>query len=458
MNKKALIYSLLLGCNVLSFCDNATANSEKKDFWVTIFLHGSFSLKPHLNISNLLNMLNDSIEETIYYRATEINRRDPFFYKNQAMGDIGLQKINIHRPTNITAAPTVAIAFEQISQLANNKPSDEYYMFGWSGLVSNKLRYIEASFLYHELTKLLNEFKEKGLKPKLRLIGYSHGGNLGMQLGAIHQTKHQNDQLLVDEFHLLGTPIQIETDYLINSPIFKRVYNWYSQSDNIQSLDCFSFKRFFSRKKFYKRKNFTPSDKLTQIKVKVSGHTPKKLKKQLDRKPENKKEVKKYFKEHCYDPGHFELWFMGWTLLTYRQKFPTNPLPIMVFVPLITKYINEEPELAQDLIVHIQPAIDTVDLFAYKNKKKSFATSKPFVDDAVLDEMKNYAFKFMPENYNAETYNRKVYDAIRIVQHELNTIEKIIRHEKKQNPQNHKTINLHKPSKKYHGHLPGDMA
>ena len=55
---------------------------------------------------------------------------------------------------------------------------------------------------------------------------------------------------------LLGTPIQVETDYLINSPIFKKIYNFYSRADQVQMLDFFSFKRFFSRKKFTKRYNF----------------------------------------------------------------------------------------------------------------------------------------------------------------------------------------------------------
>ena len=425
------------------------------DTWITVFIHGSFSLKPHLNISNLLNMLNDSIEESIYYRATEINRRDPFFYKNQIMGDIGLHPIDLSRPTNTAAAPTVALAFEQVSQLAGHKPSEDYYMFGWSGLVSNKLRYIEATFLYNELLKLIKEFNSKGINPKIRLVGYSHGGNLGMQLGAIYQTKEKDKQLSIDEFHLLGTPIQVETDYLISSPIFKKIYNWYSQADNIQSLDCFSFKRFFSRKKFYSRKNFTVPEKLTQIKLKVSRHTPKKVKKPLNRKPENKEEVKQYFKAWSYDPGHFELWFMGWTILTYRQKFPTNPLPIMTFIPLLTKYINESSsELPQDLVAYVQPSLEQIELTPYKKRKEFKSVTKPFVANEILDEMKQHALKFMPENYNIETYNRKVYDAISIVQYELNEIERILKKEKQLSSSNTKIINLHSPAKTYQEHLP----
>ena len=446
---KKIFFAGLLLVPIITTTNQASNN----DMWVTIFAHGSFSLRPHLNIGNILKMLNDSIEESIYYRSTEINRRDPFFYKNQAMGDLGLQRINLDKPNNTLAAPTVAIAFEQVSQIAGNKPCNQYYTFGWSGLVSNKLRYIEASFLYSELQKLVKELKKQGYNPKIRLLGYSHGGNLGLQLGAIHQTKNKDDQVYIDEFHLLGTPIQVETDYLITSPIFKRIYNWYSDADNVQTLDFFSFKRFFSKKRFSKRKNFNLPDKLTQIKLKVSDYIPKKLAKNLEEIPKNRKDLKRYFKEINYDPGHFELWFMGWTILTYRQKFPTNPLPIMTFIPLITKYINDDPKLSRDLIAYIQPRFETVELTAYKASKHIHSSRRPFVAEEILNEMRKYALQFVPDNYNIETYNRKVYDAINIVQHELKKIEQLTRKERKKNSTK-QIVNLHLPENKYEGHLP----
>ncbi len=427
--------------------------AENKDMWVTIFAHGSFSLRPHLNVSNILKMLNDSIEESIYYRSTEINRRDPFFYKNQAMGDMGLHKINIHKLTNTAAAPVVAQAFEKISQIAGHNPSNEYYTYGWSGLVSNKLRYIEASFLYSELYKLITNLRSQGFNPKVRLIGYSHGGNLGLQLGAIHQTKNSEQQIFIDEFHLLGTPIQVETDYLISSPIFTRVYNWYSQADNVQTLDFFSFKRFFSKKKFSSRRNFTLPEKLTQIKIKVSDHIPKKLKTEIKQLPKDKYQLKKHFKEVNYDPGHFELWFMGWTILTYRKAFPTHPLPILIFLPLITKYINEHPELSHDLIAYLQPHFETVELTPYKKTKNGTSVKKNFVAKDILHEIRKNALQYTPDNYNIETYNRKVYDAINIVQYELKKISQLVKSEKKKKTKLEQSINLHLPEKTYDGHL-----
>lgn len=446
---KKTLYALLL------FLSTAQIQPDsKKDLWVTVFIHGSFSLRPHLNPGNILKMLNDSIEESVYYRSTEINRRDPFFYKNQAMGDIGLHKINIHKPTTSMAAPNIAQAFEEISQHAGQSPSEEYYTFGWSGLVSNKLRYIEANFLYEDLYKLVQQLRSKGYEPKLRLIGYSHGGNIGLQLGALHQTKSSKKQINIEEFHLLGTPIQVETDYLINSPIFKKVYNWYSRGDGVQSLDFFSFKRLFSRKKFSKRKNFTLPEKLTQIRIKVSNFKLKTRKKTPSMTPTTDSEINKYYKQLNFDPGHFELWFMGWTILTYRKEFPTNPLPIMIFIPLVTKYLQQQPH-PQDLVVDFKPLFNKIDIYPYRSKhKKHFHLKKPFIESQMLKKMQKHALLFTPDNYNIETYNRKVYDAIKIVDHELSEIKRLTKLDEKNQKKLDKVINLHASADVYEGHLP----
>ena len=140
MNIKKILF---LKCLLLS-CQISTLPAR----WITVFIHGSFSLRPHLTIRNIIKMLNDTIEESVYYRSTEINRRDPFFYKNQAMSGLGLHKIDLHHPHNNAAAPILAASFEEISRFVGHEPSDQYYTFGWSGLVSNKLRYLESAFLH----------------------------------------------------------------------------------------------------------------------------------------------------------------------------------------------------------------------------------------------------------------------------------------------------------------------
>ena len=456
------IIALLLFCNVtLSASQKATR--AVKDTWVTVFVHGSFSLKPHLTLGNAINVIFDRIENSVYYRSTEINRRDHFFYKNQVMLGLGLQKIDFKNPNKLEASRIIAASYEKISQLAGNAPSDEYYAFGWSGLVSHKLRYLEAGILYDQLSELSRKLTAAGKNPRIRVISYSHGGTLSIQLGAIHVTKTPAEQFFIDELYLNGTPIQIETDYLINSPVFKKVYNIYSKADSIQKLDFFSFKRFFSRRKFENRSNFELPDKLIQISLNIVDYTPKDVTSTIPF-PRDEKTLRKHFRKCTYDPGHFELWFMGWTILSYRKDFPFNPLPIIDFLPIIIKDLEKDSNISKDLIVRILPYKETMEIYNYKRLAKlKMVVEKPFLTKKAMDELKTFALQFEPVDYNLETYNRKMYDAISIAQYEFNQLNKLKRAEfiniKKEKENNKKpsheknVINLQKKEPRFKGFL-----
>ena len=251
----------------------------------------------------------------------------------------------------------------------------------------------------------------------------------------------------------MGTPIQVETDYLINSPIFKEVYNFYSRADSVQMLDFFSFKRFFSRKKFSKRSNFKLPDKLRQIRLKITEYEPTRNNRKIELAPcHDEKVLKKYFKAVNYDPGHFELWFMGWTILTYRNNFPLYPLPMLTFLPIIVKYLQDHPQAPHDIIAHLRPACNTLEITPYHIKKKSYRDIFPFMDPVLFQHMRYHAAKFVPDDYNLEMYNQKVYGAMDIAEHEWNEIKKLIKKEKKGHNKIEK-INLHKNNSKLKGHL-----
>lgn len=453
---KLVLYSNITQALVTNVKQNCNRTNQSKNFWITVFIHGSFSLRPHLTIRNILKMLNDTIEESVYYRSTEINRRDPFFYKNQAMSGLGLHKVDLHHPHNNAAAPIIAASFEEISRSIGHEPSDQYYTFGWSGLVSNKIRYLESAFLHQDLERLIKKIQAEGFNPKIRLIGYSHGGNLALQLGALHTTKPISQKFYIDELWLIGTPIQVETDYLINSPIFKKVYNFYSRSDSVQMLDFFSFKRFFSRKKFSKRRNFKLPEKLIQVRLKITEYEPRSNNTNITHAPcNNPKILKKYFKPVNYDPGHFELWFMGWTILTYRNDFPFYPLPMLTFLSIIVKDIEDSVNIPHDLIAHIKPACNTLELTPYHIHKNSYYKEFQFIDKQLLEHMKYHAAKFIPDDYNLEMYNQKVYGAMDIAEHEWKEIKKLIKKERKTHKIIDAKVNLGKNNPKLQGHLIG---
>jgi len=453
MNRKNILMSLML-MYIGSSSIQAQQQRKEHDRWITVFIHGSFSLRPHLGIRNIFKMLYDTIEESVYYRSTEINRRDPFFYKNQAMSGLGLHKIDINHLHNNAAAPILAASFEEISIQAGYPPSEEYYTFGWSGLISNKLRYLEAAFLYQDLERISKKIQQHGYTPKIRLIGYSHGGNLALQLGAIHSTKTEAEHFFIDELWLLGTPIQVETDFLINSSIFKKIYNFYSRSDRVQSLDFFSFKRFFSDKKFTKRHNFKIPDKLHQVRLKITKYEHSKVKHKDIPLTTDKAHLRKYFKEVNYDPGHFELWFMGWTILTYRPTFPFYPLPILTFLPLIVHYLDQHPSAPHDIVAEFKPDFNLIELRPYHTLKIKYFDAIPFIDQKLLEHMKYHVSKFTPDDYNIDTYHKKVYGAMNIAEHEWKEITRLLKLEKKQKKALPRSVNLHQHDVAYQGHIP----
>ena len=198
----------------------------QEDYWITICIHGSFSVEPHINIKNAINVLRDKIEDSVYYRSIEICRHDKYFFKNQAMLEFGLQKVDFKNPNTQEAARIIGSISEKVAQDAGTHSCQEYYTFGWSGLISNKLRYLESGLLYTKVQEKVQELKAAGHNPKVRIIGYSHGGNIALLLGAHHLTTAEEKQFSVDELFLFATPIQTETDYLINSPIFEKIYNF----------------------------------------------------------------------------------------------------------------------------------------------------------------------------------------------------------------------------------------
>lgn len=437
----------------------------ENEYWITVIVHGSFSLRPHLSIKNSIYMLEDMIEDTIYYRSTEICRRDPFFFKNQAMLELGFKKVDKEHPNKEEAARLLANLCEQVAQEAGTHPCQEYYTYGWSGLVSHKLRYLEAGLLYKKLQSKVHELKKAGHNPKVRVIAYSHGGNLSLQLGAVHVTKSAEEQFTINELFLFGTPVQTETDYLINSPVFEKVYNIYSGGDQIQKLDFFSYKRFFSQRRFERRKNFEIPEKLTQIRLRMNEYVPYSAQEGVGPIPQDDKTLMHNYRELSFDPGHFELWFMGWTILTYRSDFPLNPLPIFIFIPYITKYLDSIEGLSKDVVVQMRPCNESIAIYNYnqpRTRRDKHKTIMPFMKQEKLSALKKEALLYEPLDYNLDMYNRKMYNSIDVARHEYNELQSLKFKERKYNKINNKrptrdnltpdtkTVSLHSRKDKKH--------
>ncbi len=392
-----------------------TKETQPTEVWINIFVHGIMSIKPHLNVSNFMRFMRDNVENTTYSKTVEIMRQDPLYYKNQAMQGFGLQKVSPCDAVVGNASGALACILDDVTSLSHGQHiKNHYYTYGWSGLLSHTRRYKDAIDLYKNIEKEVQAFKARGITPKIRLYGYSHGGNVVLNLGAVRQKENVQKDLVIDEALLLGTPIQKETDYLINDQLFKKIYNIYSASDRVQKMDFFSFNRAFSRRIFSPREGFSLPKKLVQINLKITRLMSAR------RNKVNKFAASMNFnckailsgKSHLLrdsSPGHGELWFFGWTPVHYRSKFSFNPLPAVAIAPFILKTVQEIEDLLSPenpVVFDIRPEHGVTLIKNVKNQK--FYKIVDFISNQELTKLQDKAELYAPENYTAQEYEEHV--------------------------------------------------
>ena len=71
----------------------APQKSDSQDVWLTVFIHGIISIKPHVTITNFIRFLNDDLDESLYAETVDVMRDDPFFFQNQTVQARGLKPI-----------------------------------------------------------------------------------------------------------------------------------------------------------------------------------------------------------------------------------------------------------------------------------------------------------------------------------------------------------------------------
>jgi hypothetical protein len=343
---------------------------------------------------------------------------DPYFYLNQAMQEFGLKKIDIADLQPGHATNAIAHLYDNVTKLVAPLTTTHYYTFGWSGLLSPSSRYHDSTKLLEELTNELEEkYWQYGIFPKVRLIGYSHGGNVCLNVAAARQNTAPKSPLSIDELILVGVPIQTETDYLANDPLFKKIYHFFSQTDRIQRIDFFSFNRVFSRRYFRNSNNFKVPKKLMQIDMRFirSAHT--------HHNTEKRREAcnnfahpgiisgKSRLLRDC-SPGHLEFWFFGWSPKHYRSNFVFHPLPAFITIPYILHYINEirdEIVTPYPLIVDIRPEFET--MIIKQRKHNNFTHIFPFLSHEEVDKLSFTANKVAIDSSFEDEYPSHVQDA-----------------------------------------------
>ncbi len=423
--KKIAYFSCLLSCflaakspilgDAHSF--SFSAEGENKNVWVNVFIHGIISVKPLVTLSNFPRFFNDNFEDSPYALTIKNIRKNSFFYQNQTIQAPGLQPIDIDNCPKGAAACITARIFEKTDKLSNPDTRNLFYTYGWSALLSREARLHDAYRLFLELNREMDYLRAQGYNPKLRLIGYSHGGTVAILLALIKRLYNFTPHFKMDELYLMGTPIQTDTDYLITDPLFGKIYNIFSRGDRFQKMDCFSSGQFFSQRVFSTHCGLPElPEKLTQIEIKITrpaarsncgcwwngcwGNCPC---------------TPSYKRMRNVSPGHSELWFYGWTMMHYRKTFPLYPLPIAAILPAV---INAVKPLEASHLPG-KPFVVTIDMATHQMNIRNTAycddhtTTIPFISASTLNAFKQEALSYRPDPnvYNWDTFNAQIHRA-----------------------------------------------
>lgn len=149
-------------------------------------------------------------------------------------------------------------------------PSDSFYVFGWSGKLDFGVREQAAMDLYKQLIVIIEQYeKDHGIKPIVRMITHSHGGNVALNLARVTGKK---DDFCVDELILLACPVQDQTACLVKSPLFKKIFAIYSHLDLCQILDPQGlYKNKIKASSWLSGRYFPEQDNLEQVTIKMNG-------------------------------------------------------------------------------------------------------------------------------------------------------------------------------------------
>jgi hypothetical protein len=373
----------------------------EKEVWITVFIHGTIGLRPCISISTFLKLVCDKIEHSNYKRIVGAIRSDPFFFQSQPMQELGFELIDMNPKHKEGAASAIfANIFDSVLN-HHDYQTETYVTFGWSGLLSPSERFKDAYNLYRALQKERQTLQKTYPKTpiKIRLVAYSHGGSVALNLAAVREQKYPDDTFSIDETLMIGVPIQKETERMLCHPIFKQVYHFYSRADKIQKLDCCSLQRFFSNRRFNKTCEGNVPHKLTQVEIKI----------QVPSKPGAFPRVDR-------SPNHIELWFFGWTVSGYRSYFPLYPLPTSAILPSLVEMLQKYAPHEQHVIVTLQP---TKGVALIRTRHEWNTQEVSWISADRLHQLQEQATLYATTQLTRESYNAHISNAVNLVTQEM---------------------------------------
>ena len=148
-------------------------------------------------------------------------------------------------------------------------PAENVFIYSWAGIFDVKESERAAACLYGALLNTIKEYTAQNKsKPKLRLITFSYGGNIALNLPKF---KDPNNKLVIDELVILGWPVQRPLAKMAHDSMFKKVFNLYSPTDFVQILDPQGFCHGHGVGPLFSSRRLKRSPNVLQSKIHING-------------------------------------------------------------------------------------------------------------------------------------------------------------------------------------------
>jgi len=230
-------------------------------------------------VFNLLMVTPEIVAKEMVVKETACNLMWVTIYVHGTTSAVGLKLIGkfckdvawgapgIH---HLDEMPSNALLRSDVDCLQKGAPdrfcADHFYTFGWSGKLSCKARELAGTELWGGLKALLAQYKTKyGFYPKLRIMTFSHGGNVALNMVKLlpfFVGEHVHLELLI-----VACPVQKITENLIEHDEIDQIYTIASNRDLLQVVDFYQYenKRYFPDRFFH-----TSKPNCYQIKVSIN--------------------------------------------------------------------------------------------------------------------------------------------------------------------------------------------
>ena len=327
-----LRYSTLLLC-----CTGLHARQ-----YIHVFIHGTLFVHQTMLIKTEQALTKMGVSTNVFSTLIAQERQKETLCAHELQLGMDLQQIDSTILSNYQAGissyekdriaiyPTLARFKHYLSSYEND--THTFYAFGWEGTLLHESRIRASERLYNALIDLQDAY---GSDHAIYLYAHSHGGNVALLLGRIENRIKK--KLAIELLALFGLPVQPETNNYAQSPIFKRIMNFYSSGDAVQTLDIFSTQAWSTKRLL---PLITPLDTTTTTTSAITiDYTPPKI-----------TNIKLLLENDAQAIGHHSLWLYNKT----QKIMPClRKCPLIAIAPTLIDLVSTTTQ--HDISINIIP-------------------------------------------------------------------------------------------------------